>query len=98
VAAIAQVAARAGVHGGHQHEAGREGGRVEGARDGHLAGLQGLAQHLQAAAVELGQFVEEQHAVVGHADLAGGGGAAATDHAGVADGLDILGIIHKIVV
>ena len=32
--------------------------------DGHLALLQGLTQHLQAAAVELRQFVQEQHALM----------------------------------
>ena len=49
--------------------------------------LQRLAQHFQAAAMELGQLVEEQHAVVGQADLARGRRAAAADHAGVADGV-----------
>ena len=39
----------------------------EDARDGDLALFQRLAQHFQAAAVELGQFVEEQNAVVGQA-------------------------------
>ncbi len=37
--------------------------------------------------MELGQFVEEKNAVVRQADLAGCGGIAAADHAGIADGV-----------
>ena len=54
-------------------------------RDRHRAVFQRLAQHFQRAAIELGQLVEKQHAVVRQADLAGRGRRAAADQAGVAD-------------
>jgi hypothetical protein len=38
-----------------------------------VAAFQGFAQGLQDPAVELGQFVEEQHAVVGQGNLPGPG-------------------------
>ena len=41
-----------------------------GARDDDVAGLDRLAQRLEHGAGELGELVEEQHAVVGEADLA----------------------------
>ena len=47
----------------------------------------GLAEGFERADVELGQFVEEEHAVVGEADLAGARLAAAADEAGVGDGV-----------
>ena len=53
-----------------EHEVGRERRARQGPGDRHRAVFQRLAQHFQRAAVELGQFVEEQHAVVGQADLA----------------------------
>jgi hypothetical protein len=59
-----------GVHGRHQHEAGREVHRGRGPGDRDLAGFQGLAQHLQHAFFELGQLVQKQHPVVGQAHLA----------------------------
>jgi hypothetical protein len=79
--------ARTGVHGRHQHEAGRKihRGRGPGHRD--LARFQGLAQHLQHAFFELGQLVQKQHPVVGQAHLAGPGHAAAADHPGIGDGV-----------
>ena len=43
--------------------AGKQGGRAQGAGDGHLSLLQRLPQHLQALAVELRQFVQEEHRV-----------------------------------
>ena len=49
--------------------------------------FEGLPQHFQAAAVELRQFVQEEHAVVGQADLPGPGDAAAADEPGVRDGV-----------
>ena len=54
-------------------------------RDRHRAVFQRLAEHFQRAAVELGQLVEKQHAVVRQADLARRGRRAAADQAGVAD-------------
>jgi hypothetical protein len=41
------------------------------AGDGDLAGLERLPQGFQARAGEFRQFVEEQHAAMGEADLAG---------------------------
>ena len=85
VPGIAEVAARTRVHRRHQHEAGGERRRVQGARDGDVALLQRLAQHLQTAAMELRQLVEEENAVMGQRDLARRRRTAAADHAGVAD-------------
>ena len=53
--------------------------------DRDLAILERLAQRIEHARVELGQFVEEQHAIVGERDLAGPGAHAAAGqrcHAG----------------
>ena len=69
----AEVPAGAGVHGTHEHE---------GCRVGHAHGspgyrdhpvLQRLAEHLQDAPFELRKLVQEEHAVVGEADLPGTG-------------------------
>jgi hypothetical protein len=72
------VPTRARVHRGDEERARGKAQRARGARQHDLAGLQGLAQRLQRGAVELGQLVEEQHAVVRQADL------ARTRHAGTA--------------
>jgi hypothetical protein len=61
-----------GVHGGDEHERG-EGHAAGGAGDGDFAVLKGLAHDFEGAAAELGEFVEEEDAVVGHADFAGAG-------------------------
>ncbi len=53
--------------------------------DRHRAIFQRLAEHFQRAAVELGQLVEKQHAVVRQADFARRGNRSAADEAGVAD-------------
>ena len=50
--------------------AGRELHLAGGAGDGDAAALQGFAQGIQHPALELGQLVEEQDAVVGQGDLA----------------------------
>jgi len=67
---VSEPAAGAGVHRRHQLEASRKVGLVRRARDRDLARLERLAQHFQHAPVELRQFVEEEHAVVGQRDLA----------------------------
>ena len=87
MAGIAKVAAGAWVHGRHENEARRERRRVERPRDGDVAFFQRLPQHFQAAAIELGQLVEEENAMVSQADLARRGRTAAADHAGVTDGV-----------
>ena len=61
---VAHVPARARVHRRHQDEARRERGRRHGPRDGDPPLFERLPEHLQAAAVELRQLVEEQNAVV----------------------------------
>jgi hypothetical protein len=53
----------------------------------HLFLLQWLTQHFQPAAVMLRQLIEEEHAMMRQADLAGRRRAAAADHAGIADGV-----------
>jgi hypothetical protein len=84
---VAVVAAGAGVHGGDEHEAGGEGEGAGGAGDGDGAVFERLAHDLQGAAAEFGEFVEEEHAVVGEGDLAGAGVAAAAEQAGIGDGV-----------
>lgn len=76
-----------GVHGGDEHEGGGEGDGAGGAGDGDFAILQGLAHDFQGAAAEFGQFIEEEDAVVGEADFSRTGVAAATEQAGIADGV-----------
>ncbi len=73
-------AARAGVHRGREHEGGREGQRHRGAADGHAPVFEGLAQHLKNGAVELGQLVEEEDAVVRQGDFAGARDGAAVNY------------------
>ena len=58
-----------------------------GPADGDLAVLERLAQHLEHVAAELGQLVEEEHAVVRQRHLAGPRDGAAADQAGVGDGV-----------
>ena len=66
----AAVAARARVHGGHEQEPGREGDGAGGPGHPHHALLERLAQRVEHVLGELGQLVEEQHAVARGADLA----------------------------
>ena len=77
---VVVVAARAGVHGGYEHEACGIFHVALHARDGDFAVFQRLAKHFQHVAAEFGQFVEEQHAVVSQADFAGLGIVASTGH------------------
>jgi len=84
---VAVVAAGAGVHGGDELEAGGEVAFHRGAADGDMAVFQRFAQHFEDAAVEFGQFVEKEDAVVGKADFARfGDGAAANQRGGGAAG------------
>jgi hypothetical protein len=69
----ASPAKQAVVHGGDEHELGGEGDAADGAADGDLAVLQGLAHDFEGGAPELGELVEEEGAVVGEADFAGAG-------------------------
>jgi len=62
---VAVPAAGAGVGGGHQGDGAGKAQPRPGAADPHLPLLQGLAQLVEHIAAEFGQFIEEQHAVVG---------------------------------
>jgi len=42
-------------------------------QDGHATTVQGLADHLRVDAVEFWRIVQEEHGVMGQADLAGPG-------------------------
>ena len=64
------MAAGAGIHGRDELEARGEFAALGGSGDGDLAGLQRLAQRLQRAACELGEFVQKQYSVMGLRDLA----------------------------
>lgn len=84
---VAIVAARARIHGGDDHALGGEGHGTGRAGDGDASVFERLAQYLQRAAFKLRQFVEEEDAVVGDADFAGGGIGAAAEQAGIGDGV-----------
>jgi hypothetical protein len=65
----AQPTAGAGVHCGHELERCRKARLQRRARDGDVSRLQRLAQRLECAAREFGQFVEEQHTAVRQRNL-----------------------------
>jgi hypothetical protein len=68
---IAQMAAAARVHRRDQLDPRGERDVGIGSRDRHFAGFERLAQRIERAALEFGQFVEEQHAQMREAHLAG---------------------------
>ncbi len=76
------AATRAEVHRGHEPEPGREARPAPNAGDRHLAVLERLPQRLEQRPGELRQLVEQQHAAMGEADLAGAGRHSASDHRG----------------
>ena len=76
-----RAAAPARIGGADELEAGGERRAARGAGDDDAALLEGLAQRLEDALGELGQLVQEEHAVMGEADLAGMRHAAAADQA-----------------
>jgi hypothetical protein len=78
-ARVGAIAAGTGIHGGDEDEVGGESRAAAGPADGHLAFLERLVQNLERLAIELGHFVEEEDALVGHADFARLGRAAAAD-------------------
>ena len=81
------IATWAGIHRGYQHETGRivYGKAGSGYRD--VAVFQRLPEDFQYIAVELGQFVEEENAVVGKADFSRLRVGASSDHRNVGDGM-----------
>ena len=62
---VVVVAARAGVHAGHQHKRSRKIQRHFCPANGHSSFFHRLPHYFQSGAFELGQFVQKQHAVVG---------------------------------
>src|ERR1700737_3698115 len=66
------------VHGGNEHESGREACRQGGARDRDGPVLNRLPEHSQDISWKLRELVEEQHAVMREANLAGAGHAGAS--------------------
>ena len=74
------MAAGAGIHGRDELEARGEFAALGGSGDGDLAGLQRLAQRLQRAACELGEFVQKQYSVMGLRDLARARRRASVDY------------------
>src|ERR1700678_4437046 len=73
-----------GIHGGDQHKLGRESDGAGGAGNGDVAFLDGLAHGFEDAALEFGQFIQEEDAVMGAGNLSGGGIGGAAEQAGVA--------------
>ena len=86
-AGVVAIAAGARVERGDEHEVGWEIGRAEGTADRDVAVFERLSEDFEGPAVEFGEFVEEEDAVVGEADFARGGDRAAADESGVADGV-----------
>jgi hypothetical protein len=84
---VPEVAAGAGVHGGHQAEGGRQPGSVADARQLEVPDFEGLAQGFEDLALPFGQLVQEQHAAMGQADLAGHQRRAAAHQPRVAGGV-----------
>jgi hypothetical protein len=67
---LAGAAAAAGVHGGDQHETRGIGHAMVRSGDRDLPDLERLAQRIERLRLELGQLVEEEHAVMGERDFA----------------------------
>ena len=74
------VAAGAGIHAGYEHEAGGIFHVALHARDTDLAVFQRLAEYFEHVAAEFGQLVQKENTVVGEADFARLGKAAASGH------------------
>ena len=66
---VAPPTAGARIGGAHQGNAAGEAAALTGAADPHLSLLKGLAQLIEHGAAELGQLIEEQHTIVGQAQL-----------------------------
>ena len=82
---VAEEPARTRVHRADQHEPRGEDRRARRPRDSDRALLERLAQHFEHVPAELGHLVEEQHAVVREADLAGTRMLSAADERDVRD-------------
>ena len=70
---VVAIAAGAGVEGRDQHKICRKRRGIQRAADGDVAVFERLAEDFERRAVEFGELVEKQHAVVGEADFSGRG-------------------------
>ena len=61
----AEIAARTGIHGSHEHDIAGEHRRSGNTGDSDLPFLQRLTEHIEGGAVKFRQLVQKQHAVVG---------------------------------
>ena len=68
---MAQIAARARVHGSYQLELRRISGLAGSARNVDFSRFQRLAQHFQHTAVKFGQLIQKQYAVMCQRNFAG---------------------------
>ena len=84
---IAVPTTLAGVHGADQHEFRRIGHGAGDSGNGNFSILQRLAHHIQCILAELRQLIQEQHALVGHGDLAGPGIGTAARQARIGNGM-----------
>ena len=75
------------VHRGHKHETAGEGDFSRAARDGDVAVLERLAQHLKRGAFKFRQLVQKKHAVMGEGDFSGSGNGAAPEQTDVGNGV-----------
>ena len=77
---MAEIAARAGIHRCYELKCSGKIGALIGAHHADPSRFQWLTQSFQHAAIELRQLIQEQHAMVGQADLTWAGvDAAAAD-------------------
>src|ERR1700739_2969968 len=84
---VVEISTGAGIHGGREHEARRKAERHGGAGDGDVVVFERLAHDFEHVARKLRQFVEEEKSVVGQGNFAGTRDDAATNEAGVGDGV-----------
>ncbi len=64
------IAARTGIHGGNQHKIGREFNGRPGPRNCYHSFFHRLAQNFKDGSFEFGQFIQEQHPVLGEGNFA----------------------------
>ena len=84
---VAVKSARAGIHRGDENKFGRKCHGSSRTGYGHLAILDWLAHDLERGAFEFRQFIEEEDAVVGNADLARRWVCGSTEESDIADGV-----------
>ncbi len=87
VSLVAEIAARAGVHGGNKDEISRVSDTLIDAADGNLMVFEGLPESFENGAGVFGDFIEEENAVMGERDFARGGAISATNDGGRTGGV-----------